>query len=71
MMKDTLLEMLKPFGPSGSERAIREKIAETVRPYVDELFSDAMGNLIAVKRGTGEGRRVLFSAHMDTIGLMV
>ena len=25
-MKDTLLEMLKPFGPSGSERAIREKI---------------------------------------------
>ena len=71
MMKDTLLEMLKPFGPSGSERAIREKIAETVRPYVDELFSDAMGNLIAVKRGTGEGRRVMFSAHMDTIGLMV
>ena len=71
MMKDTLLEMLKPFGPSGSERAIREKIAETVQPYVDELFSDAMGNLIAVKRGTGEGRRVMFSAHMDTIGLMV
>ena len=32
MMKDTLLEMLKPFGPSGSERAISEKIAETVRP---------------------------------------
>ena len=30
-----------------------------------------MGNLIAVKRGTGEGRRVMFSAHMDTIGLMV
>lgn len=69
MMKDTLISMLKPFGPSGSEGPIAAAVAEMVRPYVDEVRTDTMGNLIAVKRGPG--KRIMFSAHMDQIGYIV
>lgn len=65
-MKDTLTAMLKPFGPSGSEGPIARKIIEMITPYVDEVRTDVMGNVIAAKRGPG--KRIMFSAHMDTIG---
>lgn len=66
MMKDTLLSVLKPFGPSGNEGPIAAVIAEMIKPYVDEVRTDAMGNLIATKKGNG--KRIMFSAHMDQIG---
>ncbi len=69
MMKDTLIAMLKPFGPSGSEAPIAAAIQDMLRPYVDEIRVDSMGNVIATKRGPG--KRVMFSAHMDTIGYIV
>lgn len=69
-MKDLLLSMLRPFGPSGSEAPISAAIAERIRPFVDEIKTDALGNLIAVRRGKG-GKRVMFSAHMDSIGYIV
>lgn len=68
-MKDTLIAMLKPFGPSGSEGPIAGTIAEMIKPYVDEMKTDAMGNLIAVKHGPG--KRIMFSSHMDSIGYIV
>ncbi|MCA9930806.1 MAG: M20/M25/M40 family metallo-hydrolase, partial [Anaerolineales bacterium] len=42
-----------------------------VKPHVDELKVDAMGNLIALKKGEGSGLKVMVAAHMDEIGLMV
>lgn len=68
-MKDTLIAMLTPFGPSGSEGPIAQTITEMIWPFVDEIRSDALGNLIAVKHGSG--KRIMFSAHMDTIGYIV
>ncbi len=71
MMQETLFDVLKPFGPSGCETQIRLKLTEWIRPYVDEIWSDAMNNLIAVRRGEQGGKRIMLSAHMDTIGYMV
>lgn len=68
-MKDTLIAMLKPFGPSGSEGPIAQAISDIIRPYVDEIRTDSMGNVIAIKRGPG--KRIMFSAHMDSIGYIV
>lgn len=66
---ETLKALLPVYGPSGREGSIAAKIEELVRPLADEVSRDAMGNLVAVKRGGG--RRVMVAAHMDQIGLMV
>lgn len=66
---ELLQKLTGAFGPSGCEKEIREVISELVVPYVDELTTDAMGNLIAHKKGAG--KKLLFAAHMDSIGLIV
>ena len=68
-----VLEMLvETPGPSGSEHLIRSKIEEAIRDHVDEVYTDALGNLIAKKGSKAEGgKRVMISSHVDEIGLMV
>ncbi len=56
-------------GPSGDEGDVREAIAALARPWADEVRTDTMGNLIVRRKGSGP--RVLFAAHMDSIGFIV
>ena len=56
---------------SGREDRIRELLKEQITPFADEVWTDAMGNLIARKKGTGEGKRTVLCAHMDEIGFFV
>lgn len=56
-------------GPSGDEGQIGSVIRDIAQPYADECRFDTLGNLIVHKKGSGP--RVLFAAHMDTIGLIV
>ena len=56
-------------GPSGDEGGIRQVIARLARPLADEVRTDTLGNLMVHKRG--EGPRVMFAAHMDSIGFIV
>ena len=71
MLRDTLKKLLAVYGPSGRE----EKVAETVRELLagtDVTFDrDVMGNLFAEKKGSGDGKVIMLSAHMDQIGLIV
>ena len=72
-MLNTLKKLL-PTTPSvsGREGYIREIIADMMRPLVDEVKTDAMGNLICLKKGTAATpRKVLMAAHMDEIGFIV
>lgn len=64
----TLEQLVSAFGPSGCEHEISQVIEKLAAPYVDEIFRDVMGNLICHKKGSGP--RVMFSAHMDSIGLV-
>ena len=68
-----LKELSEAIGVSGNEDAVRKIIADAVRDHVDELHSDTIGNLFAVKkaRGKGNGLKVMIAAHMDEVGLMV
>lgn len=66
---DTLKALLPVYGPSGREERIADAIEDMIKPYADETSRDALGNLIAVKRGGG--RKIMLAAHMDQIGLMV
>jgi putative aminopeptidase FrvX len=38
-------------GVSGYEEQIRETVQDVFGPYVDEVRTDALGNVIALKRG--------------------
>jgi len=66
-----LLERLSnAFGVAGFEGEVRGIIEDLIRPYVDEMRVDALGNLIAVREG-GSDFRLMLDAHMDEIGFMV
>lgn len=68
-----LKELISLPGLSGHEGPVREVIARTWQPLVDELSTSRLGSLHGLRRGSGnEPRpRILLSAHMDAIGLMV
>ena len=68
-----LEELSNAFGPSGCEDEVRRTLARALHGKVDELQTDALGNLIAFKRGTGPGPRlkVMVDAHIDEVGLMI
>ena len=71
-----MLELLKPLcalnGVSGDEDAVRDFIRGQVAPYADSLRTDALGNLIVLKKGKKSGGpRLLLCAHMDEVGVIV
>ena len=68
-LKDLLERLSNAHGVSGYEGSVRRIIEDEVRPYVDEIKTDKMGNLIATKNGGAPS--VMLAAHMDEIGLMV
>ena len=71
MNMQLLEKILMAYGPSGHEGRVAEVIREALEGHVDEMHTDVMGNLIAVKKGDGTGKRIMTSAHMDHIGLAV
>jgi endoglucanase len=68
-LKDILRKMLLTASPSGSEEQITTLFADQVRPFVDEVTTDANGNCIAHKKGIGP--KLMLMAHADEIGLMI
>ena len=70
-MNDLIKKLVEAYGPSGFEDEMRDLIRPEIEAYADELSVDAMGNLIAFKKGSGDGLKVMIAAHMDEIGVMV
>ncbi len=67
--EDFLKEITRIRGLSGDEGLVSAWVAEQFAPLCDEVTVDVMNNVVARKRG--DGPRVMFSAHLDEIGLMV
>ncbi len=70
-MKELIKKLTETYGPSGHEERIREVIRAEIEGLADEVRVDALGNLIALKRGKGQGIKVMLAAHMDEIGIIV
>ncbi|MCR5809533.1 MAG: M20/M25/M40 family metallo-hydrolase [Clostridiales bacterium] len=68
--KALVRELTEVYGPTGRETKAAALLKKHIAPYVDEIRTDALGNLICVKRGSS-GKRIMLSAHMDQIGLIV
>ena len=71
-MKPLIQKLVETPSPSGYEGKIREVIRAEVEPYADEIRVDALGSLI-VRKGqkTTAGMKIMLSAHIDEIGLIV
>ena len=70
-MFDTLTlqkQLVAAAMPSGFESGVGALLAELAAPYADEVMTDALGNVICHKKG--EGKRLMFAAHMDVIGFI-
>ncbi len=70
-----LQEVSGKFGPSGQEQEVSAWLMEQFRPYCDSVETDALFNVIALKRATQQTKkaapRVMLCAHQDEIALMV
>lgn len=68
-----LKEICEKPGAPGFEEPIRKFVRENVAPYVDEVYTDNIGNLITLKKGNNNpnGKKVLVAAHLDEIGFIV
>ncbi|MCB9135676.1 MAG: M42 family metallopeptidase [Anaerolineales bacterium] len=74
-MKDLIKKLVETTGPSGYETQVRALVQAEIEGYADEITTDALGNLIArkkpTKKGSGISKKIMISAHMDEIGLVV
>lgn len=69
-MYNLLKKLCDSISPSGYEDDVRSIVIEELRDAADKLWVDSMGNVIAVKKGSGDGKLML-AAHMDEIGLFI
>ncbi len=71
----TLVEILEKLsnacGVTGREDEVADLMKKMLKPYVDEVSEDKMGNVIGVKKGKKDAPRVMIAAHMDEIGLLI
>ncbi len=64
-----LSECCRVPGAPGYEQRVRSFVIEQLEGLVDEVYTDPMGNVVAVKNGTSD-ERVMIAAHMDEIGFI-
>ena len=65
-----LAEICNTPGAPGYEQKVRELVINQVAPLVDEIKTDNLGNVIAIKKGKSN-KKVMIGAHMDEIGFIV
>lgn len=72
---DETLQMLKELtdanGVPGNEREPRDVMRKYIEPLADEMMTDNLGSLIAMKKGSAQGPKIMVAGHLDEIGFMV
>ncbi|HHX77227.1 MAG TPA: M42 family metallopeptidase [Firmicutes bacterium] len=71
-IKEFLQKLSVVPGISGYEAGVARLVRDTFTPYVDEIRTDKLGNVICLKKGQkGMPLKVMLAAHMDEIGFIV
>jgi endoglucanase len=68
---EILEKLSNACGVAGREDEVKRILEDVLRPYVDEISEDKLGNIIAVKKGEKNAPKVMLAAHMDEVGLFV
>ena len=68
---DVLEKLSNACGVAGREAEVQALMKELMKPNVDEIREDKLGNIIGIKKGKEDAPKVMLAAHMDEIGLMV
>ena len=58
-------------GAPGFETRIRNLVLEELEGLADEVRVDAIGNVVALKKGKSSEKKTMAAAHMDEIGFIV
>ncbi len=70
-MINLIKKYISAFSVTGNEHTLAEIIKNDIAPYADTIEEDAMGNLIAFKKGEDSSKRTMLASHMDEIGFVV
>jgi len=71
VLAETLEKLSNACGVAGREEEVRNLMKNFLKPYVDEVKEDKLGNIIGIKKGKKNAPKVMLAAHMDEIGLLV
>ena len=69
--KKLLEKICKAPGAPGYETRIRDLVLKEIKGLVDHVRIDSMGNVVALKKGKSNKKKVMAAAHMDEIGFIV
>lgn len=71
-MKQTIFALSAAVGPTGREGEATKVAAELLRPYVDSVTEDVMGNLIGIRTAKQRNAKcLLLDAHLDEVCMYV
>ncbi len=66
-----LKKLTEASGVSGNEYEVREIIIGEIKDCVDEIRVDKIGNIIAYKKGKINTPKLMVTAHLDEVGLII
>lgn len=66
-----LKRLTETIGVSGNENEVRKLIIQEIKDHVDKLYIDKLGNIITYKKGKNDSKKIMISANMDELGMMV
>jgi len=71
VLAETLEKLSNVCGVAGREEEVRSLMKNFLKPHVDEIKEDKLGNVIGIKKGKKDAPKLMLAAHMDEIGLLV
>ncbi|MEC9321555.1 MAG: M42 family metallopeptidase, partial [Chloroflexota bacterium] len=66
-----LKDLSEAPGPTGFEGPVRSIMRMSLEPLSDKIETDGIGSLICRRTGMSTSPKIMMSAHMDEVGLMV
>ena len=70
-VESLLKKLSESFGPSGFEDPVRKIMNQELSKYTNSIYTDGLGSLISEFKKETDNPKVMITAHMDEVGLLV